>query len=95
MKEFLKKIKKWSKLFSGEFQRTTSIGQKMISATQKNSELQEAYVELGHLAVESIKSGDLTWNNEKVKNILSFIDKCQKDLSELEDEVKDIKGQSL
>jgi len=74
-----------------EFKRTTEIGKKMLTASKTNSSLHEAYEALGMLAVKEIERGNLEWNNPKVKELLEQISHCQKDLEDIESEVKKIK----
>jgi hypothetical protein len=77
-----------------EFKKTTEIGKKMIDATQSNSELHAKFEELGHLALNAIKSGELKWDNEKVHDIMMEIEDLQKALESIEKDVQDIKSQN-
>lgn len=74
-----------------EFKRTTEIGRKMLTASKTNSNLHEAYEELGVLAAKEIERGNLEWNNPRVKELLNQIKECEKNLEDIESEVKKIK----
>ena len=74
-----------------EVKRTTEIGKKMLSASRTNSNLHEAYEELGVLAARALKDGSLNWDNARVKEILNTINNCEHDLEVIEDEVNKIK----
>lgn len=74
-----------------ELKKTTAIGMKMLSASQSNTQLKETYEKLGLLTLESIKSGELNWENSKVSEIISKIDQLEQDLKTLEEEVQNIK----
>lgn len=74
-----------------EFKRTTEIGRKMLTASKTNSSLHEAYEALGMLAAKEIENGNLEWNNPKVKELLEQISHCERDLEDIESEVKKIK----
>lgn len=74
-----------------EIKRTTEIGKKMFSASKTNSNLNEAYEELGHLAAKALERGDLDWNHARVKELLMIIKTCKDDLAKIEGEVHDIK----
>lgn len=74
-----------------EVKRTTEIGKKMLSASKTNTSLHEAYEELGHLAASSIESGELKWEDPKVKELLKTINDCEKNLESIEVEVNKIK----
>jgi hypothetical protein len=74
-----------------EVKRTTEIGKKMLTASKTNTNLHEAYEELGVLVSKSIEDGELEWNNPKVSELLGTIKHCEKDLESIEDEVNKIK----
>ena len=74
-----------------EVKRTTEIGKKMLTASRTNTNLHEAYEELGHMAAKAIERGELDWANPKVAEILETIAECEKDLESIEDEVNKIK----
>ena len=74
-----------------EVKRTTEIGKKMLSASKTNTNLHEAYEELGHMAAKAIERGELSWDNPKVAELLETIGHCEKDLESIEEEVNKIK----
>ena len=74
-----------------EVKRTTEIGKKMLTASRTNTNLHEAYEELGQLAVKAIEKGELDWKDSKVGELLEKISGCEKDLESIEDEVNKIK----
>lgn len=76
---------------SEELKRTTEIGKKMLSASKTNTNLHEAYEELGVLAAKAIKNKELTWENEKVAKLLKTIEGCENDLKDIENQVNDIR----
>lgn len=74
-----------------EIKRTTEIGKKMFNASRTNSNLNEAYEELGIMTARALERGELEWNHARVKELLVLIKTCQEDLEKIEDEVHDIK----
>ncbi|MCP4912416.1 MAG: hypothetical protein GY909_04800 [Oligoflexia bacterium] len=74
-----------------ELKRTTEIGKKMLSATKTNTNLHEAYEEVGTIVVKAIRNGELDWNNPRVKELINIIENCEQDLEEIEDEVNKIR----
>lgn len=89
--DWQKKVQEVFQVCSEEIKKTTAIGKKMLSASKANTNLHEAYEELGVLVVEAIKSGDLTWDNEQVSKLMKKIEGCESDLSNIEKEVNDIR----
>ncbi len=77
-----------------ELKRTTEIGKRMLSASKTNTTLHSSYEEIGILVVKAIQSGDLKWDNARVKELLATINLCESDLNDIEKEVHDIKAQS-
>jgi outer membrane murein-binding lipoprotein Lpp len=77
-----------------ELKKTTQIGSKMLSAGQSNSKLCAHYEELGRLVQKSLDNGDLKWENEKAQELISHIQKLEKDIAELENDVQNIKKDS-
>ncbi len=77
--------------FQEEVKKTTQIGMKMLSASKTNTCLNKNYEELGELAFEAIKKGELVWDNVKVKELMDGIDGCLENLSDIEKEVTEIK----
>lgn len=74
-----------------ELKRTTDIGKKMLSASKTNSTLHESYEEIGALVVKALKSGELTWENARIAEIMKTIEGCEKDLETMEKEVNNIR----
>ncbi|TNF31091.1 MAG: hypothetical protein EP319_03195 [Deltaproteobacteria bacterium] len=89
--EWKSKVQELFQSAQDEFKRTTEIGRKMLSASKTNSNLHEAYEELGMLVAKEIKKGKLKWDNARVKELLCQINDCEKDLETIESEVKKIK----
>lgn len=89
--EWKSKVQELFQSAQDEFKRTTEIGRKMLSASKTNSNLHEAYEELGMLVAKEIKNGNLKWENARVKELLCQINDCEKDLETIESEVKKIK----
>ena len=85
------KFKKIMRDCQDEITKATVIGKKMITATQTNSELHSCYEELGKLAQKHLKAGLLEWENPRVDELLADIEKCEKDLAHIENQVQDIK----
>lgn len=85
------KFKKIMRDCQDEITKATVIGKKMITATQTNSELHSCYEELGKLAHKHLKAGLLEWENPRVDELLADIEKCEKDLAHIENQVQDIK----
>lgn len=77
-----------------ELKRTTEIGKKMLSASKANSDLHEAYEDLGRLVEQCMNSKSLEWNNSEANEILSKIRDYKIHLEEIEGEVKEIKKTS-
>ncbi len=86
------KFKRIMRNCQDEITKATVIGKKMITATQANSDLHSCYEELGKLAHKHLKAGMLEWENPRVDEILADIEKCEKDLMNIESEVHDIKS---
>lgn len=78
---------------SAEFKRTTEIGKKMVSASQSNAQLQDEYQKLGKLVAKAIKKGELTWQNERVHDLIELIDNLKKELKGYEKDVQDLKSE--
>lgn len=74
-----------------ELKRTTQIGQKMLSASQSNTQIQENYLELGQMVFEAIKEGKLNWDHDKVQQLVNEIKNLQSDLEKYEAEVQSLK----
>lgn len=89
--EWKQKVQDLLGQFQEEVKKTTQIGMKMLSASKTNTCLNKNYEELGELAYEAIKNGDLIWDNGKVKELIDGIDGCLVNLSDIEKEVSEIK----
>ncbi len=89
--EWKSKVQELFQTAQEEFRRTTEIGRKMLTASKTNSNLHEAYEELGVLVAKEVKNGNLKWDNPRVKELLCQINECEKDLETIESEVKKIK----
>lgn len=79
------------KVCQSELKRTTDIGKKMLTASKTNSNLQEAYLELGQLAAREIDNNNLKWNDSRVSELIAVIKTCEQDLETIETEVHEIK----
>jgi hypothetical protein len=74
-----------------ELKRTTEIGKKMLSASKTNTTLNESYEELGHLTFLAVESGEVKFENDRVKELINTIRSCEFDLEKIENDVNDIK----
>lgn len=74
-----------------ELSKATVIGKKMITATHTNTNLQHSYQELGRMAAKHLNAGILEWENPRVRELLLEIEKCEKELNLMENEVQGIK----
>lgn len=74
-----------------ELKRTTQIGMKMLSASQSNANLRDAYEELGRLAKNCIADTSLKWDNPQALELAEKIEKLEKELEGLEEDVQNIK----
>ena len=77
-----------------ELKKTTEIGKKMLSASKTNTQLNESYEELGHLAFKAVDKGDLKWEHMRVQELINTIKKCEQDLETIENDVSEIKKNS-
>ena len=93
--EWKTRLRKLMRECQDEISKVTVIGKKMISATHTNSNLHEAYEELGRLAAKHLNSGILQWENPRVDELLEKIKKCETDLEGIEKEVHKIKVSNL
>lgn len=87
----INKIKKFLSLLGIEIKKTTKIGQRMISASQYNGQINELLQELGELTIAAKKSGELNWNNERLIQIMNTIEELERDIEKIEKEVHSIK----
>lgn len=74
-----------------ELKRTTEIGKKMLSASKTNTTLNEAYEELGHITFKAIEDGSLSFEDNRVKELVNTIRSCEFDLEKIESDVNNIK----
>lgn len=89
--EWKNKINQLMKECHQELSKATVIGKKMITATHTNTALQQSYQELGRLAAKHLNAGILEWENPRVRELLGEIEKCEKELNLMENEVQGIK----
>ena len=89
------RIRQLLQVCQNEIKRTTQIGKRMFYATRANSDLHDAYQELGQLAAKELKAGKLKWRNTRVKELVDIIQSFEKSLESMEDEVGQIKSSSL
>ncbi|MGB0452261.1 MAG: hypothetical protein ACPGJV_01000 [Bacteriovoracaceae bacterium] len=74
-----------------EIKRTTQIGKKMLNASKTNTNLRDAYEELGQLVEKEMSEGRLEWNNERVQELLLMTRACRSDLDAIEGEMNKIR----
>lgn len=89
--EWKGRVQRMLQTCQGELKRTTEIGKRMLSASKTNSKLHENYEELGVLLAKAMNSGELTWDNPRVHELLTEIKACEKNLEDIEDEVNNIR----
>lgn len=77
-----------------ELKRTTKIGMKMLSASQSNAQLKEAYEELGRIAKRSLIEADTSWPSQEARKLAERIVDLEKELEGFENEVRSIKKSS-
>ena len=85
------KVQELFQVCQDELKRTTEIGKKMLSASKTNSHLHDAYQELGELTAQSIKDGSLEWKHPQVKKLLKEIERDEKNLEAIEQEVSKVR----
>ncbi|MCY4524510.1 MAG: hypothetical protein OXB84_07215 [Halobacteriovoraceae bacterium] len=86
------RFKQIFRVCQNEIKRTAQIGKKMFYATRTNSELHDAYEQLGLLAAREMKDGKLKWNNPRVGKLIDVIKSFEENLANIEDEVGQIKS---
>ena len=89
--EWKLKVQDFLELCQDKVKQTTQIGAKMLCASKTNTCLNKCYEELGELVFESLKNGDLKWENPKAIELSDKIKQCIIDLSDIEKEVSEIK----
>lgn len=77
-----------------ELKKTTKIGMKMISASQSNVQLHEAYEELGKWAFSQINSGKILNKEEDILALIEKIKTLEVELESFEHEVQEIKKEA-
>lgn len=85
------KVQEIFQVCQDELKKTTEIGKKMLSASKTNSNLHEAYEEIGRLVVKAIQDGELKWSNQRIEELLSVVENCEDELHTIETEVHNIK----
>ena len=90
--DWKKKVNDLFQTAQDEVRKTTIIGKKMLTASKTNSCLHDSLERLGALAVKDIRSGKLKWDNPELEELLTVIEQCEKDLEEIEKEVKSVKN---
>ena len=78
-----------------EIVRTTTIGKKMLHASKINSGLNSTYQALGVMLVEAIQRNEINWDEPKVKKMIEDVERFKFELSNYENEVNQIKKDSL
>tara|TARA_B100000886_G_scaffold330728_1_gene281460 strand:+ start:1246 stop:1560 length:315 start_codon:yes stop_codon:yes gene_type:complete len=90
-KHWKNKVQEILHVCQGELKKTTEIGKKMLSASTTNSELHNAYEELGHIIKNKIENEEVIIDDPKVHEVIKMINDKEKTLEEIEKEVKKIK----
>ncbi|MBT3984592.1 MAG: hypothetical protein HOE90_24765 [Bacteriovoracaceae bacterium] len=94
-KDWKNKVQGLLSVCQTEIKKTTAIGKKMVGATMTSSNLHESYEELGKLVFNSLKSGELSWDNQASKELIEKIDCFENDLKKFEMDVKTIKSEEV
>ena len=89
------RVQRILKTCQNEIKRTAQIGKRMFYATRTNSDLHDAYQELGLLALQDLKKGKLKWKNTRVEQLIEVIQLFEENLANMENEVEEIKASSL
>lgn len=66
----------------------------MLLASKTSTDLHQTYEELGVLAYQQLKAGELEWNHRKAQDLVKHIDILEEELREIEEEVKKLKVSS-
>ena len=76
-----------------ELKKTTKIGMKMLSASQSNVQLHEAYEELGKWLVAEVQAGKISLGetDQEVKELVEKVQTLEEQLELFEQDVQDIK----
>ena len=89
--EWKVKFQEMMQVCQEELKKTTEIGKKMLTASKANSDLREAYEELGEFVVTETRKGNLTWESKGIEAIMEKISQKETELQKIEKEVKKIK----
>ena len=85
----------WLLSMTQEFQKTTAIGKKMLTASRTNSHLKDTYEQLGRLLEKGVENGEIDWDSPKMRAMLHTIKACKKDLEEIERKMNSIKFKTI
>lgn len=91
---FQAKLKRFACTCHQEINRTTKIGQRMISASKINSHLHQNYEELGRSMARAYQNGQIEFPNAQSKSIYYQIVQDEKELQEIQREINKIKFSS-
>lgn len=87
-------INSFLKMLQVEVKKTTEIGKRMLTASKTNSGLHESFEELGRKTYKSLKDKSLIWENADVQELVTLIEVQEKDLENIEVDLKKIKSGS-
>lgn len=93
--EWKNKFQEMMQVCQGELKKTAEIGKKMLTAGQSNAALEKQYIKLGQLAFTQMEDKNLDWNSELAKSLFEEISKLKTELESIENEVQDIKKDSI
>jgi hypothetical protein len=85
------KVQELFQVCQDELKKTTKIGKKMLSASKTNTNLHDAYEEIGRLAVKALEKDELEWKNPRVSELLAVVQTCEVELKSIETDVNKIK----
>lgn len=92
--QFQAKLKRFICGCHQEINRTTKIGQRMISASKVNSDLHKNYEELGRSMARAYENGQIEFPNSQSKALYYQIVQDEKELQEIQREINKIKFSS-
>lgn len=95
MNDWKNKFQEMMQVCQGELKKTAEIGKKMLSASQSNAALEKKYMKLGHLVFSAMESCELNWSNDKAKALFEEISTLKIELESIENDVQDIKKDSI
>lgn len=93
--EWKNKFQEMMQVCQGELKKTAEIGKKMLTASQSNAALEKKYIKLGQLAFTQMQSKELDWSSEDAQTYFEEISKLKIELESIENEVQDIKKDSI